>query len=71
MPDIEKIRANVRRGMAHKGLNPHSLSELARLNETAVRDLLSRVTDPRLSTLEAIAGALDLSLEALLNGPVS
>ena len=68
--DIEAIRDVLRKRRDDKGLNNRSLSLAADLNETAVRDLLNKVEDPRIGTLLRLAEALDCSPYELLGGNV-
>ena len=50
------------------GLSMKAVSLRAHLGATAVHDILERGADPKISTLQAIAGALGLPLSALLGG---
>jgi len=68
--DIGAIRAALESHMARKGISGRDLSREAGLNETAVRDLLNKVTDPRIGTLCRLAKALDVSPETLFGGSV-
>lgn len=56
--------------MAERQLGMKELSIAARLGETAVRDILERRADPRVSTLKAIANALGKSLTELYDGEI-
>lgn len=65
---IRAIRAALEFHMDRAGLTGKQLSKAAKLNETAVRDLLGKVKDPRLSTLLQLAEALNISPETLFGG---
>lgn len=54
--------------MDQRGLNMRELSAAAKLGETAVRDLLERRPDPRLSTVLAVSKALGKSLSEIVEG---
>jgi phage repressor protein C with HTH and peptisase S24 domain len=58
---IENIRSALRLAMAARNLRGKALSRRAGLSESAVRDLLGKIEDPRLGTLIALAKALDIS----------
>lgn len=67
------IRGALETAMKQRGIAARRLSTEAGLNETAVRDLLKSVEDPKLGTLLRLAKALNLSRFTLLGGmmPVS
>jgi repressor LexA len=68
--DIAAIRNALGAQMARTGLKPKALSKKAGLNETAVRDLMDRVDDPRIGTLFKLAQALGCSPSTLFGGLV-
>lgn len=51
-----------------RGLNMKQLSLAAGLGETAVRDMLKKVTSPRVDTVVAVAEQLGVTLTELLEG---
>jgi transcriptional regulator with XRE-family HTH domain len=55
---IENIRAALDREIKRTGLKGKTLSRAAGLNESAVRDLLTKVDDPRIGTVVKLAKAL-------------
>lgn len=61
-------RARLRKIMDDRRLSMKELSIAARLGETAVRDMLERHAAPRVSSLEAIAQVLGMSLSELYDG---
>ena len=63
---IDLIRENLEAAMAARGISPRALSTAAKLGETAVRDLMKTVEDPRIGTLEKLADVLSLPLDALI-----
>lgn len=65
MPDIKGIRAAIDREMKAKGFSQRSLSSAAGLSESAVRDLLTRTTNPGVDTLRKVAEALEMPVDAL------
>jgi repressor LexA len=67
---IENIRAALRLAMAARGVKGKPLSRLAGISETAVRDLLDKVEDPRLGTLLKLAAALDIEPASLVGKPL-
>ena len=69
-PDIHAIRDALRHHMRHRNLGGRALARKADLGESAVRDLLTTVKDPRISTLYALANALEVSIAALLSGTI-
>jgi transcriptional regulator with XRE-family HTH domain len=64
------IRAALEFHMERTGLSGRQLSRAAGLNETAVRDLLNKVDDPRIGTLMRLAGVLRISPSALFGDSV-
>ena len=68
--DIDAIRKALAVRMERTGLKAKQLSKKAGLNETAVRDLMDRVTEPRLGTLIKLANALNCSASTLFCGLV-
>jgi phage repressor protein C with HTH and peptisase S24 domain len=69
-PNIAEIRQAVREAMERKGVKAKRLSKDARLGETAVRDLMEKVDDPRVGTLIKIADALEMPVSSLFGGKV-
>jgi transcriptional regulator with XRE-family HTH domain len=69
-PDIEAIRGALRTHMRLKKMGGRKLAREAGLGESAVRDILTTVVDPRISTLYRLANALEISISALLEGPL-
>lgn len=61
-------KAHLARDLKAEGIDMKSLSLAAGLGETAVRDLLMRWPDPRLSTVLAVAKARGMSLSELVEG---
>jgi phage repressor protein C with HTH and peptisase S24 domain len=61
-------RLRLRNLIAERRLSMKELSLAAGLGETAVRDILERRGDPRISTLHAVAGAIGTSLAELYLG---
>jgi transcriptional regulator with XRE-family HTH domain len=68
--DINAIRAALRREMERQGIKAKRLAKAAGLGETAVRDILDRVDDPRVGTLIKIADALDIPASSLFGSQV-
>jgi len=68
--DIAELRKRLALHMERTGLKGRELSRRAGLNETAVRDLMDRVTDPRLGTITGLASALGTTPESLIGGLV-
>lgn len=66
----EAIASNLRRLRIQKGLSQEDLAELAKLSTPAYRNIESSKSMPRVSTLEAIAGALGTGIQDLV-APVS
>jgi transcriptional regulator with XRE-family HTH domain len=56
--------------MAARGVKAKPLSKRAGLSESAVRDLLKKVDDPRINTILGIADALNVSHEYLTAGRI-
>lgn len=69
VPDFESIRDNLRRVMKRKGVKPTTLSQAVGRSKTLVKDLLTKNSDVQIGTLIKLAGALDVSLDDLLNRP--
>jgi transcriptional regulator with XRE-family HTH domain len=67
---IRDFRANLAREMKRKGIKAKPLSKAAGLNESAVRDLMGKVDDPRIGTILSLAAALGVSHETLIGGRV-
>lgn len=61
-------RDRLRKIIEDRGLSMKQLSIAAGLGETAVRDMLQKVTSPRVDTVTAIAEQLGVSLTELLEG---
>lgn len=68
--DINAIRTALRREMERKGFKAKRLAKAAGLGETAVRDILETVDDPRVGTLIKIADALDIPASSLFGSQV-
>lgn len=62
---ISAIRETIEREMTAKGFSRRSLSSAAGLSESAVRDLMTRIDNPGISTLHKIAEALEIPFDAL------
>lgn len=62
---VRAIRERIEQEMSAKGFSRRSLSSAAGLSESAVRDVLDRTTNPGIGTLEKIAEALELPIDAL------
>lgn len=62
---IAAIRARIEREMKSKGFSRRSLSAAAGLSESAVRDVLDRTQNPGIGTLQKIADALEMPIDAL------
>jgi len=65
---MEDWRDRLKRIIDERGLNMKQLSLSAGLGETAVRDMLQKVTSPRIDTITAIADELGLTLTELMEG---
>lgn len=65
-PVIADIRANIQAEMKRLGLKSKPLSKDAGLSESAIRDLMRKVDDPRVGTLLALSEAMGISLGLLL-----
>lgn len=62
------IAKNLEFLMKEKGLSQIGLAERAKLNDTAVRDIIKgRSKDPQMKTLKALAGALGCAVEDLFD----
>ena len=70
-PTVLALRERIEREMKAKGFSRRSLSSAAELSESAVRDLLDRVGNPGIATLEKIAHALEMPLDALTGEPAT
>jgi transcriptional regulator with XRE-family HTH domain len=57
---IERIRKSLRREMDRTGLRGKKLAKAAGLHESAIRDLLHNVNDPKIGTLAKVAKALGI-----------
>jgi repressor LexA len=68
--DINAIRTALRREMERRGFKAKRLAKAAGLGETAVRDILEKVDDPRVGTLIKIADALDIPASSLFGSQV-
>ena len=68
-PDIETIRANLRRVMARRGAKPTTLSQQVSSSKTLVKDLLEKNNDVQFGTLTKLASALEVDLDELLARP--
>jgi phage repressor protein C with HTH and peptisase S24 domain len=68
-PELETIRANLKRIMKQKGVKPTTLSQSVGTSKTLVNDLLTKVSDVQLGTLTKLAGALEVDLGDLLALP--
>lgn len=68
--DITAIRAALQREMQKKGIKAKRLSKVAGLGETAVRDIMETVDDPRVGTLIKLAEALETPVSSLFGGQV-
>jgi phage repressor protein C with HTH and peptisase S24 domain len=68
--DINAIRIALRREMERRGIKAKKLAKAAGLGETAVRDILEKVDDPRIGTLIKIADALDIPASSLFGSQV-
>ena len=64
---IGDLRTALEREMARSGLRGKKLSRKAGLNEQAVRDLMSKIDDPRVSTLLKLAKALGVPASFLFD----
>lgn len=65
---MEDWRDRLKRLIEERGLNMKQLSLAAGLGETAVRDMLQKVTSPRIDTVLAIADQLGITLTELMEG---
>lgn len=65
MGDIHAIREAIEREMKLKGFSRRSLSTAAGLSESAVRDLLTRTSNPGIDTLRKVAEAMEMPVDAL------
>lgn len=65
MDEINAIREMILVAMSTKGFSKRSLSAKAGLNESAIRDLLTKVDNPGINTLRKIADALEMPIDRL------
>lgn len=63
----EIIAANLRRLREHHGLSQEALADAAGLSRVAYRNIETRKSVPRVDTLQALAGALKVGIEALVS----
>jgi transcriptional regulator with XRE-family HTH domain len=68
--NIQEIRAALKRAMELRGIKAKRLSKVAGLGETAVRDLMEKVDDPKVGTLIKLADALDIPASSLFGNQV-
>lgn len=68
--NIAEIRATLKRVMESKGFKAKRLSKAAGLNDTAVRDIMEKVDDPRVGTLIKLADALEIPAASLFGNQV-
>jgi hypothetical protein len=68
--DIQAIRRTLQAHMDRTGLKGKTLSRMAGLNESAVRDIMVTVDNPGIATLLSIARALEVSPATLFGGTV-
>lgn len=67
----DELQSRLRAIIQERGLDMKTLSKMAGLGETAVRDILERRPDPKISTVAAIAKALGVSLDELAGDNLS
>lgn len=67
--DIQTVREALREIMDRKGVKPTTLSLMVGKNKSLVKDLFERQNDISVSTLNRLAGALDVSVIDLLAAP--
>lgn len=66
--ELDRVRAAVERLMARRGIKRKPLAKKAGLGETSIRDILENPErDIKVGTLHKIAGALDATIEDLVN----
>lgn len=68
--NIDAIRAALAREMQRKNIKAKRLSKRAGLGETAVRDIMETVDDPRVGTLIKLAEALETPVASLFGGEI-
>ncbi|PYJ10768.1 MAG: hypothetical protein DMF06_05025 [Verrucomicrobia bacterium] len=68
--DIQAIRRTLQAHMDRAGLKGKTLSRMAGLNESAVRDIMVTVDNPGIATLLSLARALEVSPATLFGGTV-
>lgn len=65
--EVARVKAEIKRLMAIKGLKSKPLAKKAGLGETLVRDMFEREgSDMKVGTLHKLAGALDVSVDDIL-----
>jgi DNA-binding Xre family transcriptional regulator len=62
---IKKLRETVESKLVELGISSKKLSREAELNESAIRDLMTKVDDPRLSTILKLAKRLNMPPSSL------
>lgn len=67
--DIETVRGALRAIMDRKGVKPTTLSLMVGKNKSLVKDLFERTNDISVSTLNKLAGALDVTVMDLIAAP--
>ena len=71
-PELERVRANLRRLMEQKDIAPTTLSyAVSKTNPTLVADLLTRTKDVKLGTLQKLAENLGVTLDRLISEDLS
>lgn len=70
-PTVIALRERIEQAMEAKGYSRRSLSLKAGLSPTGVRDVLDRVDNPGIDTLERIAEALEIPMDALTGAPAT
>lgn len=66
--ELDRVRAAVERLMVRRGIKRKPLAKKAGLGETSIRDILENPErDIKVGTLHKIAGALDATIEDLVN----
>ncbi|MDH7640546.1 S24 family peptidase [Sphingomonas oryzagri] len=69
--EVTRVKAELRRLMAKKGLKAKRLSLDAGLGETAVRDIFERPdADMKVGTLHKLAGALDVTIDDIIGSKI-
>lgn len=69
--DVTEILVrNLKRLMAAQGMNPHTLAAAARVNQTAVYDIVSgKSRSPKIETVAKLAAALGTTVSTLIEEP--